>query len=269
MTPHRIDEIERRLKAATPGEWRYDTYNHIYAEQGKEHVCSIPDHPADGLFLPEQSQERGAWYRESEANARLIAHAPTDIAYLLDELRKARSPAHDDAATAEIRGRRKMAWCDSAVDRDLWRVRHAAEDIDTLLSALTSAHREIAELNEKVEKACALADVFQKQFLEHTAHVKAFLLQLSEISGPLFDPSDKVTVEEMCAALIASAEQQRQWAHDKTAELTTAHRERDEMRSRAKSAEFALAHWDEGLTSEHWERYPEALSAPIATEGGG
>jgi hypothetical protein len=26
---------------------------------------------------------------------------------------------------------------------------------------------------------------------------------------------------------------------------------------------------DEGLTSEHWERYPEALSAPIATEGVG
>ncbi len=68
----------------TPGPWCYDSYNSIYSGAGEsaKTICSIPDHPQDGSFATEQIQERSAWYRESAANADLIAAAP-DLYYAL------------------------------------------------------------------------------------------------------------------------------------------------------------------------------------------
>jgi len=67
----------------TPGPWEYDTYNTILAklegpgvEDGRAVICSIPDHPSDGTYTPEESKERGWWYSQSEQNAYLIAAAP-------------------------------------------------------------------------------------------------------------------------------------------------------------------------------------------------
>ena len=69
---------------STPGPWKYDGYNVVFGDGGKE-ICAIPDHPHDGTYTPEQIAERSAWYRESEDNAFLIASAP-DLAAEIQRL---------------------------------------------------------------------------------------------------------------------------------------------------------------------------------------
>lgn len=96
MTDERLSEIRARAEKATLGPWEWDSYNSIHApEQKIDHdgekwckvIASIPDHPTgEDSFLAEQITERSAWYRESAANADLIAHARTDIPDLLDEI---------------------------------------------------------------------------------------------------------------------------------------------------------------------------------------
>src|SRR4051812_38475280 len=89
--------------AHTPGPWEFDSYNTISAklegpgvEDGLAVICSIPDHPSDGTYTPEQSTERGWWYSQSEANAELLAQAwkiPDLLAghvVLLEALRQAK-----------------------------------------------------------------------------------------------------------------------------------------------------------------------------------
>ena len=78
----RIDEIKSRLVA---GPWRYDTHNTIH-DSSNRIVCSIPDHPTDGEFTPEQSSERSEWYGQSASNAKFIESTPDDIRFLLDEI---------------------------------------------------------------------------------------------------------------------------------------------------------------------------------------
>ena len=62
----------------TPGPWWFDSYNTIFSGTGEnaKEICSIPDHPQDGSYRPEEISERSAWYAESCANARLIEVAP-------------------------------------------------------------------------------------------------------------------------------------------------------------------------------------------------
>lgn len=74
----RIDEIEARLKAATPGPWR------IKPSAFERHcIGSDTRSTAKALF------NMGSEDAEVEANAELIAHAPEDERYLLDALRAA------------------------------------------------------------------------------------------------------------------------------------------------------------------------------------
>lgn len=63
----------------TPGEWSFDSYNHIQGRRANGDrcdICRIPDHPSEGDYAPNQSIDRSSWYRESEANAHLISAAP-------------------------------------------------------------------------------------------------------------------------------------------------------------------------------------------------
>lgn len=81
--PLNLEEIEARLKAATPGPWKADTSNDgssVTAATACYTVCDCADwvHPTEGEV----------------SDARLIAHAPTDLAALVAEVRRLRELEH-------------------------------------------------------------------------------------------------------------------------------------------------------------------------------
>jgi hypothetical protein len=65
----RIQEIEKRLKAATPGQWQATKYQVV--------ACN-GDHVAEVTAYDNGSEELGRDYE-------LIAHAPSDLQFLIDE----------------------------------------------------------------------------------------------------------------------------------------------------------------------------------------
>ena len=75
MSELKREDVERLLeleKKATPGPWQYDSYNCLHAGPDKM-VMSIPDHPdGESSYEPAQITERSEWYRESEANIRMV-----------------------------------------------------------------------------------------------------------------------------------------------------------------------------------------------------
>lgn len=90
-TENSIEAIEARLKAATPGPWVWEgesaepwpqSENSLvtgYVPDGEKYPESILDgwgHDASGISI------------QKDADGELIANAPTDIAYLLAELKK-------------------------------------------------------------------------------------------------------------------------------------------------------------------------------------
>lgn len=77
----RVGEIENRLNAATPGPWRVRECSPC-AERGRLEV-NIWDEPGNLLITN--------WCDDDEfhqPDAEFIAHSPSDVAYLLAELRK-------------------------------------------------------------------------------------------------------------------------------------------------------------------------------------
>jgi hypothetical protein len=70
----RVDEIRQRLEAATPGPWKADA-----TENDVPVVCVDGPIPGTATVLFE-----GDWAEQPDAE--LIAHAPTDLAFLLDEV---------------------------------------------------------------------------------------------------------------------------------------------------------------------------------------
>lgn len=119
----------------------------------------------------------------------------------------------------------------------------AADEIASLRVQLARLERESTDNDDKIAKACALADVFQTQFLEHTAAVKKFLLELGEISGTTqgMVETDKISVQDLCTRLIEDTTQQRQWANDKSDQCANLERENQELREGLKPfAEIAL-----------------------------
>lgn len=89
---NRLNEIEARLNAATPGQWWIE---------GAEYDCGFPCTP-DGclghyskvksiLHGPEGNEDDLDFKREEDA--RFIANAPTDIRWLLDENARMRERA--------------------------------------------------------------------------------------------------------------------------------------------------------------------------------
>lgn len=79
---NRIDEIKERLKNATPGPW-YNLGDILKAEQALH-----PKHPKISkdwniARFPHRTADYPISHLEYVSNKNLIAHAPTDIAYLL------------------------------------------------------------------------------------------------------------------------------------------------------------------------------------------
>jgi hypothetical protein len=70
----RVDEIRQRLEAATPGPWKADA-----TENDVPVVCVDGPIPGTATVLFE-----GDWAEQPDAE--LIAHAPDDLAFLLDEV---------------------------------------------------------------------------------------------------------------------------------------------------------------------------------------
>ena len=78
----RLDEIRARLEAATSGPWRVSSIRQRF---GGEPVLVIhgPDDKAYAYVL--YGDGSNAQHAAAYGDASLIAHAPTDIRYLLDE----------------------------------------------------------------------------------------------------------------------------------------------------------------------------------------
>ena len=76
MTPSTA-AIEARLKAATPGPWQYFSGNNgVYSDGGKKFICGR-------VGFMSKIQRHG-----DESNGQFIANAPTDIAFLLAEVKR-------------------------------------------------------------------------------------------------------------------------------------------------------------------------------------
>lgn len=79
----KLDEIEARLKAATPGPWGHDD-GHVLVK-GDCGFQSTPSQyhwecPEDGYNIPEPM--------DADNDCEFIANAPTDIAYLIARVKK-------------------------------------------------------------------------------------------------------------------------------------------------------------------------------------
>lgn len=124
LTPERLAQIRTRLMAATPGPWR---------ECGRDRdgcMCSaIYSEPADIPVALANAARAWGWpdghpTSEQEAkNARLIAHAPTDIGDLLVALADSVEEANDidqrlRKAEAVIGAAQRYRACPNADERD-------------------------------------------------------------------------------------------------------------------------------------------------------
>lgn len=77
----RLEEIRKRLEAATPGPWDSSCYNENNPSYSvNQSTKIIPAH-----LLPGESI---AFQIKKQSNAEFIAHAPEDIRWLLNEINK-------------------------------------------------------------------------------------------------------------------------------------------------------------------------------------
>jgi len=85
QTGDRLAEIEARLEKATPGPWGLYTQGRIVEVTRKPGSRGKPVVPWSGF------DESDVPLAVHQANARLIAHAPGDLRYLLDLVARLRS----------------------------------------------------------------------------------------------------------------------------------------------------------------------------------
>lgn len=95
LTDAQIAEIEARLAQATPGPWTPDSQAcFVFAHDEQTMVCEIRGW---GYLLTKHGSVKAV--EKQTANAALIAHAPTDLAALLAEVRVLRV---SDAQSCDI-----------------------------------------------------------------------------------------------------------------------------------------------------------------------
>jgi hypothetical protein len=106
-----VDEIEARLNAATPGPWQWSPEEDTWGDCGPNlETVERGQVYSDGSQGAE-AQVIGSWGHDAngisvaDGDAEFIAHSPTDVAFLLTELRK-----RDEAiARAKAQGVREAA----------------------------------------------------------------------------------------------------------------------------------------------------------------
>ena len=89
----RIVEIEARLNAATPGPWEATHRPKLPNENDPDILAARRDElggePGSSIWANEEQIWGSLWpSRNGSADANFIAHSPSDVAYLLAELRK-------------------------------------------------------------------------------------------------------------------------------------------------------------------------------------
>lgn len=111
MPQERLDAIQERVDAATPGPWAVDSDDPsyiIYSERGGW----------DGLVIAQVADQDGALF-PVEHNGALIAHAPQDLTDLLAEVERLRARLTVDDDIVE-RAARAMCDIEAQADQAMW-----------------------------------------------------------------------------------------------------------------------------------------------------
>lgn len=127
----RLSEIEARLKAATPGPWKR------YEAEWYQQVISNPD-PRPEMYKHSDIAERVG----ARVNAEFIAHAPEDMAYLLDRIKQLEEEVRllDEEATALEHGRERREKENATLTQRLAEVTAQAERYKAACEAFTAAN---------------------------------------------------------------------------------------------------------------------------------
>lgn len=107
ITNKRLTEIQARLNAATDGPWAVD-------DDDPEYIVFPEKGGYDGLVIAKVVDQDGALF-PVEHNGQFIAHAPTDIADLLDEIERLR--ALTTITKDRVRAAGREFWLSGAKDR--------------------------------------------------------------------------------------------------------------------------------------------------------
>lgn len=84
MSEPTVEAIRDRLAKATPGPWYVESVGDRDWVDGLQHSCMIPD------VVRWKGYSNSLDFGEDRATAEFIANAPTDIAYLLDLVKRYR-----------------------------------------------------------------------------------------------------------------------------------------------------------------------------------
>lgn len=131
----RLGEIENRLNAATPGPWVLETDTDFDEFHGKSYgpwpqSLRLPVHTVGREDQPCDPEDNFDYYRHTASEiseltmetAEFIAHSPSDVAYLLAELRKrdeALERVERLAIGWHLRGESDMAFSKTLPDEDI------------------------------------------------------------------------------------------------------------------------------------------------------
>lgn len=202
----RLQEIEARLRAAPAGPW---SWSHSYELVGlddieRKHWClHNPESEAEGMcidgFLVLDSTEAVDFVGESIARRpafQLIANAPTDIAWLIEQLREAKPnatpvPPPPSPETAPPRNAIQEHFADVANGRD-----DEASVAGNPARNPTDARR----LAERITEYLSAGGLFNPEMMEH-GKVRDLLI---DCRAAISIPADAVTDEDVRQALIDS-----------------------------------------------------------------
>lgn len=125
----RVGEIEERLNAATPGGWEWDCNDIV--QTGNEWRTVVENTVSCGSYCYGGSVEQTV----SQEDKAFITHAPSDVAYLLAELRKRDEALAAVAVLAETwRYKGEYGW-------GAWQEGHGPDQEGTILDGVSSALR--------------------------------------------------------------------------------------------------------------------------------
>ena len=87
--PDPLIAVKARIEKATPGPWcfpeKHQWMRQVFQQKSVDKTSGCPDHALFTVHLQHCKDHAYPW----EDNARLVAHSPTDLAYLLSVVEKA------------------------------------------------------------------------------------------------------------------------------------------------------------------------------------